>query len=297
MKKITKTILFIAIMFVYSNLSYSQDMITMKTGEDINAKVLEVTTSEIKYKKTDMPDGPIYSILKSDVLIIRYNNGTKDLFDKQLKIKITQSEVKKDASKETKTITKQTVTSKKSIFGIKGGLNISSQENTFLSGVTTTKSSSLLGFHIGGFFEHKISEKFSIQPELLFSTQGGKLSYNEQNLIPDPYSDNYNVENKSNLYYFNIPITFKYYVIDKITLELGPQVGFLVSSKYEYTSTALIPKQNYKSLDYGLNFGAGYLVTNNISIGVRYSMGLNNISKNSNEIKNNVISLSTLYKL
>ena len=55
----------------------------------------------------------------------------------------------------------QSLTSKKSIFGIKGGLNISSQENTLLSGITSTKSSSLLGFHIGGFFEHKISEKFS----------------------------------------------------------------------------------------------------------------------------------------
>lgn len=191
------------------------------------------------------------------------------------------------------------INAQKTQFGIKGGLNISSQENTFLSGLTSTKSSSLLGFHIGGFFEHKISEKFSIQPELLFSTQGGKLSYNEDYLtLPNPNDPSIReIENKSNLYYFNIPITFKYYVIDKITLELGPQVGFLVSSKFEYTSTALIPEQNYKSLDYGLNFGASYVITNNISFGIRYNMGLNNISKNSNEIKNNVFSLSTLYKL
>jgi len=80
MKKITKTILFIAMMFVYSNLSYAQDMITKKTGEDISAKVLEVTTSEVKYKKTDNLEGPIFSILKSEVLIIRYKNGTKDVF-------------------------------------------------------------------------------------------------------------------------------------------------------------------------------------------------------------------------
>ena len=299
MKKITKTILFIVIMFVYCNLSYSQDMITMKTGEDINAKVLEVTTSEIKYKKTDMLDGPIYSVLKTDVLIIRYNNGTKDVFDKQLKIKNNQSEVKKDASKETKTITKQSVTSKKSIFGIKGGLNISSQENTLLSGITSTKSSSLLGFHIGGFFEHKISEKFSIQPELLFSTQGGKLSYNEDFLTPaNPLDPSIrDIEIKSSLYYINVPITFKYYLIDKFTIEFGPQVGFLVSSNIKNSSTVLIYKNDYKSLDYGLNFGAGYVVTNNISIGIRYNMGLNNISNSSTEIKNNVFSLSTLYKL
>ena len=80
MKKITKTILFIAMMFVYTNLTYAQDMITKKTGEDISAKVLEVTSSEVKYKKTDNLEGPIFTILKSEVLIIRYKNGTKDVF-------------------------------------------------------------------------------------------------------------------------------------------------------------------------------------------------------------------------
>ena len=80
MKKITKTIFFIAMMFVFSNLYYAQDMITKKTGEDISAKVLEVTSSEVKYKKTDNLEGPIFTILKSEVLIIRYKNGTKDVF-------------------------------------------------------------------------------------------------------------------------------------------------------------------------------------------------------------------------
>ncbi len=80
MKKFTKTFLFIFVLFVYSNFSYSQDMITKKTGEDISGKILEVTSSEIKYKKADNLDGPIFTISKSEVLIIRYKNGTKDVF-------------------------------------------------------------------------------------------------------------------------------------------------------------------------------------------------------------------------
>ena len=72
MKKITQTLLFLATISIFSNLSYSQDMITKKTGEDISAKVLEVTSTEIKYKKTNNLDGPLFSILKSEVLIIRY---------------------------------------------------------------------------------------------------------------------------------------------------------------------------------------------------------------------------------
>ena len=63
-----------------SILSLGQDLITKKNGEDIKAKVTEVTLSEIKYKKFENLEGPIYSLLIKDVLIIRYENGSKDLF-------------------------------------------------------------------------------------------------------------------------------------------------------------------------------------------------------------------------
>lgn len=72
---------------------FSQDIITKKTGEDISAKVTEVTQTEIKYKKYDNLEGPIFSILKSEVLMIRYENGTKDIFNEitqQMKTNTTQ---------------------------------------------------------------------------------------------------------------------------------------------------------------------------------------------------------------
>jgi hypothetical protein len=62
-------------------ITYGQDLITKKNGDDIKAKVLEVTLSEIKYKKYENIDGPIYSLLTKELLIIRYENGSKDLFN------------------------------------------------------------------------------------------------------------------------------------------------------------------------------------------------------------------------
>jgi hypothetical protein len=59
---------------------FSQDVITKKSSEDIQAKIMEVTTTEIKYKKYDNPNGPTFTLLKSDVLMIRYENGSKDVF-------------------------------------------------------------------------------------------------------------------------------------------------------------------------------------------------------------------------
>lgn len=58
----------------------SQDIITTKSGEDILAKVLEVNPSEIKYKKYGNDESPLYTILKSDLVMIRYDDGTKDIF-------------------------------------------------------------------------------------------------------------------------------------------------------------------------------------------------------------------------
>ena len=67
------------------NFSYSQDLITIKSGEDMQAQILEVGQSEVKYKKFDNLNGPIFTILKSDILIIRYENGTKDIFSNKTK--------------------------------------------------------------------------------------------------------------------------------------------------------------------------------------------------------------------
>jgi len=73
-----------AIIFTMTG-AFSQDIITTKTGEDILAKIVEVGHTEIKYKKFDNPEGPQFTILKSDVLMIRYENGTKDIFTEEPK--------------------------------------------------------------------------------------------------------------------------------------------------------------------------------------------------------------------
>jgi len=88
MKKIILTTL---VSIFTASLCFSQDIITKKSSEDIQAKVLEVTTVEVKYKKFDNQNGPTYTILKSDLLMIRYENGTKDIFTEEKKIETTSS--------------------------------------------------------------------------------------------------------------------------------------------------------------------------------------------------------------
>ncbi len=62
-------------------LANAQDIITKKTGEDIKAKVLEVTTNEVKYKFFDEPDGATYTIRQSEIALIRYESGRNEVFN------------------------------------------------------------------------------------------------------------------------------------------------------------------------------------------------------------------------
>ena len=59
---------------------FAQDLITKKDGTDVEAKVLEVTTNEVKYKLYAEPNGVTYTAKKSELLMIRYESGRKDIF-------------------------------------------------------------------------------------------------------------------------------------------------------------------------------------------------------------------------
>ncbi len=68
-------------MFLLCSMSVSaQDVIVKKDGSTILSKVLEVGQEEIKYKKFDNLEGPTYSIQKSELQSINYQNGAKDTF-------------------------------------------------------------------------------------------------------------------------------------------------------------------------------------------------------------------------
>jgi len=59
----------------------TQDFIYKKDNIVQEGKILEITTDKIKYKKAEIPKGPTYEILLSDVIKIRYNNGYTDIIN------------------------------------------------------------------------------------------------------------------------------------------------------------------------------------------------------------------------
>ena len=81
-----KYILLFILFICSSNIIKAQDTLSMRSGENVLVKVIEVGTTEVKYKKLDNLNGPVFSMLKSDLLMIKYENGTREDFSSIKKI-------------------------------------------------------------------------------------------------------------------------------------------------------------------------------------------------------------------
>jgi hypothetical protein len=157
-------------------------------------------------------------------------------------------------------------------FGAKGGLNFAS-----ISGDNIKGNDVVTAFNFGVLSEIPISDKFSFQPELMYSGQG--YSFNNNTIA---------------LSYLNIPLMGKYYLTKGLSIEAGPQIGFLLSAKNEKTDV----KDSFNTFDFGVNFGLGYKLDNGLNFGARYNLGLtdiNNLEGSSSKNKNGVFQLSIGY--
>jgi len=80
-----KSVLIYIAVFCTAMSTKAQDVITLKDGTDIHAFVQDIGEIEVKYKKIENPNGPNYTLKKSEILLIRYENGSKDIFAEEEK--------------------------------------------------------------------------------------------------------------------------------------------------------------------------------------------------------------------
>ncbi len=161
-------------------------------------------------------------------------------------------------------------------FGVKAGMNISN--------VAADDTDNMVGFSAGILGEFKIS-KFAVQPEVLYSFQGAKYS-----------------GGKFETSYLNIPVMAKYYITDGLSIEAGPQVGFLLSAKEKIDGEDDYDVKDFvNKTDFAINFGASYeLSVIPVGFFARYSLGVTDIYKDvdagENAGKNRVFQVGAFVK-
>lgn len=82
MKKIT--LLSLLLLFCFNFLTNAQDIIYKKDGSKEEVKITLVSDKEIQYKKFSNLEGPVYSVSKSDILLITYENGEYEMLENQM---------------------------------------------------------------------------------------------------------------------------------------------------------------------------------------------------------------------
>jgi hypothetical protein len=157
--------------------------------------------------------------------------------------------------------------------GVLGGLNLASCDVDPLEGGMEISNLTVFGF--GGVLDYDLNEFITLHLEPMYLQKGAKGDW-----------DIFELESK--LAYIEIPVMLKYafgtseikpYVI------AGPTIGYLLSGKGKVSGGGYSEEEDIKdetkSLDFGIGFGAGVSVAmsnNSIFLEARYALGLTNIN-------------------
>jgi hypothetical protein len=76
--------LLILFSFLLAQVAMAQDVIVKINGDELKARVREITTTDILYLSADTTDTLSYKLAKTEVFMVRFANGTKEVFTENL---------------------------------------------------------------------------------------------------------------------------------------------------------------------------------------------------------------------
>ncbi|MFI8379939.1 porin family protein [Leeuwenhoekiella sp. NPDC079379] len=156
-------------------------------------------------------------------------------------------------------------------FGVKGGVNFAN-----IAGDDSNDPDSRTAFYAGLVAELPISEKFSIQPEVIYSAQGATIATIDQDNIFD-VDDNTEYQ----LDYIQVPLMAKIYLVDGLSLQAGPSFNFLVNEEIDFEPTNNGGDVNIvdgaNDFEFGTAAGLEYKFDSGLFIQGRYTRGFTKI--------------------
>lgn len=179
-------------------------------------------------------------------------------------------------------------------YGAKTGLNLA----------TLTKMDDFNfrpGVYAGAFVEFVINDRIGVQAEFVYSMQGARNSN-----MSAPMEATFAVDNDATLTYkldyLTLPLLAKIYVFKGLSVDLGPQFGYMISAKqtdeignYSYTYNFYDENETLKKFDVSAAMGLSYKLPFGLDISARYNLGLTKIGED-DDFKNSVIQFGVGYR-
>ncbi|RZJ50600.1 MAG: PorT family protein [Chryseobacterium sp.] len=160
-------------------------------------------------------------------------------------------------------------------------------------------------FYVGGLVEHKFSDTFGIQGEILYSPLGGKEDYNVSE--GQAY---FREKTKVKFGTLLIPVSAKYFITENLSVALGASFGVILSAKQKTVIDAGIGipglelegddevdiKDDVNTLNIAPFLGAEFMLENGLFFDARYNYGLSDLSKSSGKITNSFLQVGVGFK-
>ena len=139
------------------------------------------------------------------------------------------------------------------VFGIKGGLNLADIVMTnYINPDVESDLAIKPGLHAGVFIDGMVNERIGMAAELLYSNKGVKGFSN------------------INLHYITVPLLAQYKLTDRLSAELGPELGYMFSAESPLGNVA-----NTYTNKFDLAIDGGFrLDTRKLVFAIRYCAGI-----------------------
>lgn len=191
-------------------------------------------------------------------------------------------------------------------FGVKAGYSMSTLkvdgDQDDLEDRSTDPSHT---FYAGGLVEHKFSDTFGVQGELLYSPLGGKEDYNVSE--GQVY---FREKSKISFGTLLIPVSAKYFITENLSVALGASFGIILSAKQKTVIDAGlgIPglelegddevdiKDDVNTLNIAPFLGAEFMLENGLFFDARYNYGISDLSKSEGKITNSFLQVGVGFK-
>ncbi|MBX2916074.1 MAG: PorT family protein [Cyclobacteriaceae bacterium] len=185
--------------------------------------------------------------------------------------------------------------------GVRGGLNVSTVSGDIVYRYFNWYEYSQkprIGFNVGVDASSQLSDKISLQVELLYSTEGASASGQWTD------SGEGKMTSTQKFDFLAMPMFVKYNFSPHFYFMAGPQVSYLLSSHYKYRDEIggfTTIENNLKSMNkvgFGLVPSIGYEV-DKFSFGIRYFKGFSQLNKSNDDrkLKGTVFSVVVHYRL
>ena len=260
----------------------AQDILIKTNGENLTVKVEKIGETTVEYKLFSNLDGPIYSVNKSEVFQIKYQNGSIDNFNTNTKQQPTNTTNSTPSNIppvfQSKYLTKNT-------FGIFVGGSIP-------GGSFSQASSSFVdGFANPGFSLAFIGNKNLVKYLGLGYAIGGDVNFFNTVKYQSLLGTSGNINFDTNPYYsyhaFLGPF-FKLPIVDQIIIEFSPQMGMFGAvlpgqvTSYTNSQDVLTKKDIHyaqNKIGFGYQMDIGFRI--NVNDGFAFKLGYLYIQSNS----------------